>query len=78
MKSIRQDGFFTDESLEGIPLHYKQYTMAGITLGQSSVAGFEIFAFTPHTHTHTHAAGTGLPAWGFKKGLESFSFFKTL
>ena len=54
MKSIQQDGFFTDESLEGIPLHYKQYTMAGITLGQSSVAGFEIFAFTPHTHTHTH------------------------
>ena len=54
MKSIQQDGFFTDESLEGIPFHYKQYTMAGITLGQSSVAGLEIFAFTPHTHTHTH------------------------
>ena len=56
--------------------------MAGITLGQFSVAGFDIFAFTPHTHTHTHThtnrAGAGLPAWGFKKGIESFSFFKTL
>ena len=52
--------------------------MAGITLGQFSVAGFEIFVFTPHKHTHKNRAGAGLPAWGFKKGIECISFFKTL
>ena len=60
--------------------------MAGITLGQFSAAGFDIFAFTPHTHTHTRThththTHTHKQSWsrfaslGIQKGDRKFFFF---